>query len=364
MTESDLMPIGGFAERAGLTASALRFYDDAGLLCPEQVDAGTGYRLYSERQLGLASQLRQLRAIDMPLPTIGKFFCADADEAARLIDEQVADVTTNAAEAQQTAVLLRASLGQESRFALCTLPGPALADAVDQVLATTVHDPDLPVLGGVRLEVEPESVALTATDRYRLATRTLVPTLPSVGSWAGTLSGEDLRTASSQLRRSPSVALEAGELTLSFRLADGVVNSRLLTEVFPDYRLMMGSLPAVTHRVTTGKQHMVKSLEHLAPEHVGLRISGKTPQLLLPNGDEVGLLGSATGDDSMFWFELTTLYPALSRAIGADLMLDLRGPSQPATIRSGDDGDLTTLVMPCQAPDPSPIADERERPAS
>ncbi|UVT27223.1 MerR family DNA-binding transcriptional regulator [Rhodococcus pyridinivorans] len=38
------MSIGVFAELVGLTASALRFYDDAGLLRPEQVDPSTGYR--------------------------------------------------------------------------------------------------------------------------------------------------------------------------------------------------------------------------------------------------------------------------------------------------------------------------------
>ncbi|HJF76314.1 MAG TPA: MerR family DNA-binding transcriptional regulator, partial [Brevibacterium linens] len=38
MTDSDLMPIGAFARIVGLTASALRFYDDAGVLRPDHVD--------------------------------------------------------------------------------------------------------------------------------------------------------------------------------------------------------------------------------------------------------------------------------------------------------------------------------------
>jgi hypothetical protein len=46
------------------------------------------------------------------------------------------------------------------------------------------------------------------------------------------------------------------------------------------------------------------------------------------------------------WFEMTTLYPAISAAVGADVLIDLRGPAQPATIRSADGGDLTTLAMP------------------
>lgn len=217
------MSIGAFAKLAGLTTSALRFYDDAGLLQPELVDPSTAYRLYSESQLARALQLRQLREIGMPLPTIGRFFAANTKEAARLIDDQVAKVAADAAGVQQAAATLTASLDEEARLVLCELPGPVLAAAVDQVLATTVHDPEIPVLGGVRLEAGPDAISLTATDRYRLATRTLVPGRPSAGSWAGTLAGEDLRGATSRLRRSHSVTLEAGERTLGLRLGDRIV---------------------------------------------------------------------------------------------------------------------------------------------
>lgn len=346
------MSIGAFAKRAGLTASALRFYDDAGLLPPERVDPLTGYRLYSEAQLVHAAQLRQLREIDMPLATIARFFTAGVEDAAQLIDDQVARAAATATGIRQAAATLKASLGEEARRTICTLPGPVLAAAVDQVLATTVHDPEVPVLGGVRLETDPDAVSMTATDRYRLATRTLVPSQPSAGSWAGTPAGDDLRAATSRLRRSPSVTLEAGERALGLRMADGAaVHCRLLTEVFPDYRLLIESLPPVTQRVTMDKRQIVKALEQQAPEKIGVRVTDGHPNLLLPD-NVVKLSGTATGRDLTIWFELTTLYPALSHALGNDLMLDLRGPDQPATVRSADDGDLTTLVMPCRNPSP------------
>lgn len=342
------MSIGAFAELAGLTRSALRFYDDAGLLPPEVVDPSTAYRLYSKSQLARALRLRQLREIGMPLPTIDRFFDASAEEAACLIDDQVAKVAADAAGIQQAAATLKASLEEEARLILCELPGPVLAVAVDQVLATTIQDPEMPVLGGVRLEADPDAISLTATDRYRLATRTLVPSHPPAGSWAGTLAGEDLRTATSRLRRSPSVMLEAGERALGLRLADGTVaHCRLLPQVFPDYQRLLRSLPAVTHRLSVEKQQILKALEHQAPEKVGLRVGGGRTSLLM-SGDALELDGSASGPDLTLWFELTTLYPALSHALGNDVMLDLRGQDQPATVRSADDGDLTTLVMPCR----------------
>ncbi|SDJ70227.1 DNA-binding transcriptional regulator, MerR family [Actinopolyspora mzabensis] len=352
MTNTESMSIGVFAKHAGLTASALRFYDDAGLLPPEWVDPSTGYRFYGEAQLCRASWLRQLREIGMPLTVIARFLTAEPAEAERLLDEQVAKVVTDAAAVQHTAAALRTALGKPPRRTVCVLPGPVFADAVDQVLATTLQDPAMPVLGGVRMEATPESVALTATDRYRLASRTLVPTRSSADSWTGTLDGDELRILAPRLRRSPTVSLEVDERSLGHRLADGAVRDcRLLAEFFPDYRLMIESLPAVSHRVTVGKQETVRVLERCASEHVGIRIFDRRPGLVLSDGTEVDIAGAANGNDLTFWFELTTLYPALTHAVGADLMFELRGPDQPATIRSADGGDLTTLVMPCRAPD-------------
>ncbi|WP_182357260.1 DNA polymerase III subunit beta family protein [Tomitella gaofuii] len=350
MDERELMPIGAFAELAGLTASALRFYDDAGVLGPERVDPLTGYRFYHRSQLARATHLRLLREIRMPLRTIGRLFAGSTAEAARLIDEQAAAVAAEAAGIQRAAATLKASLGQASRITLCALPGPVFAAAVDQVLATTIDDPAHPVLAGVRLEARHDAVSLTATDRFRLTTRTLVPGGPSTASWAGTLAGDDLRAAASRLRRSPIVTMEAGERTLSLRTSDhATADCRLLTGEFPDHRLMVAALPPVTHRVTTETRQIHAALAQ-APERIGLRLVDGTPSLLLP-GAVLPLDATATGPDLTVWFELTTLYPAVSCALGADLMLDLRGADQPTTIRSADDGDLTAVVMPCR---PSP----------
>ncbi|WP_435742947.1 MerR family transcriptional regulator [Nocardioides sp. SYSU DS0663] len=351
MADPELMSIGAFAKVVGLTTSALRFYDDAGLLRPEHVDPLTGYRFYSESQFVRASQLRQLRRIGMPLPTIGRFFAASPAGAARLIDDQVAEVAAEARGIQQAAATLKASLGADARHIVCVLPGPVLAAAVDQVLATTVHDPEMPVLAGVRLQADSGAISLTATDRYRLATRTLVPSQPPVAPWAGTLAGDDLHATISRVRRSAVVTLEAGQRTLAFRTAgDTVAHCRLLTGVFPDHGLLFRSLPAPTHRVTIETQQALRALEQ-APEKIGLRVADGHPSLLLPDA-VVPLNGTATGPDLALWFELATLYPTLSHTLGNDLMLDLRGTDQPATVRSADDGDLTTLVMPCRT-DPS-----------
>lgn len=350
MTDTDLMPIGTFAKAAGLTASALRFYDDAGVLRPDQIDAHTGYRFYSDEQILPGQQLRQLRDIGMPLSDVARFFAADAGQARRLLDEHMAGVAAETAEMHDTAVRLRASLGAEASTSLCSLPGPMFAAAVEQILAATTHDPDFPVLDAVRLTVSPDAITLAATDRYRFATRTLVPHRPSAESWEGTVAGSDLRDAVSTLRRSPTVTLESGDGTLHIRLADDTaVHCRLVSDAFPEVENLMASLPAVSHRCTVERRQFLTALERQPLERVGVRAAPHGLQVLLMD-DVVELDSTVEGPAPTLWFELTTLYPALAHALGDDLLLDLRGPDQPVVLRSADDGDFTTVLMPCRAP--------------
>ena len=77
-----LMTIGEFARRTRLSTKALRLYDDLRLVVPAHVDPATGYRLYSEEQVGQARLVGQLRRLDMPLATISSMISADGSTAA------------------------------------------------------------------------------------------------------------------------------------------------------------------------------------------------------------------------------------------------------------------------------------------
>ena len=91
-----------------------------------------------------------------------------------------------------------------SRFTLLTMPaeeyptlpampdgtgvvaGEALSHAVAQVTVAASRDETLPILTGVRMEIDGETLTLMATDRYRLALRTLTwrPSSPGAASVA------------------------------------------------------------------------------------------------------------------------------------------------------------------------------------
>ncbi|MDO9456817.1 MerR family transcriptional regulator, partial [Nocardioides sp.] len=65
-----LMSIGDAARASGLSAKALRLYDETGLLPPAEVDPVTGYRWYAADQLDRARLVAQLRLAGMPLARI------------------------------------------------------------------------------------------------------------------------------------------------------------------------------------------------------------------------------------------------------------------------------------------------------
>jgi MerR family transcriptional regulator, thiopeptide resistance regulator len=59
------------ARMSGVTARALRHYDDVGLLPPARVGAN-GYRWYEREQLLRLQEILLMRQLDMDLPTIAR----------------------------------------------------------------------------------------------------------------------------------------------------------------------------------------------------------------------------------------------------------------------------------------------------
>jgi serine/threonine protein phosphatase PrpC len=69
----ELMAIGEFSERSGLSPKRLRTYASEGLLAPAAVDSASGYRYYSPAQLSEALLIDALRQADVPLADIRAF---------------------------------------------------------------------------------------------------------------------------------------------------------------------------------------------------------------------------------------------------------------------------------------------------
>jgi serine/threonine protein phosphatase PrpC len=69
----ELLAIGEFSARSGLSAKMLRTYAAAGLLVPTAVDPWSGYRYYAPSQLAEARLILLLRQAEVPLGEIAAF---------------------------------------------------------------------------------------------------------------------------------------------------------------------------------------------------------------------------------------------------------------------------------------------------
>lgn len=107
----DLMPIGEFSERSGLSPNRLRSYAAGGLLVPAAVDSASGYRYYSPSQLREAKLIDALREASMPLADIAALL---RDPSCDQLDGWAKRVQIDAAHRQQALELARRLLSIEA----------------------------------------------------------------------------------------------------------------------------------------------------------------------------------------------------------------------------------------------------------
>lgn len=69
--EDSTLSIGELARRAGVSVKTVRFYSDRGLL-PESARSAGGHRRYSPEALVRLRLIRSLRALDLPVPDVGR----------------------------------------------------------------------------------------------------------------------------------------------------------------------------------------------------------------------------------------------------------------------------------------------------
>ncbi|MGO4647574.1 MerR family transcriptional regulator [Nocardia sp. 2YAB30] len=343
-----LITIGGLAQASGLTASALRFYDDCGLLTPARVDPLTGYRYYREAQRERATLIRQLRAIDLPLETIAQILSRDPAVAGQLLDHHVDDLARRAREAAQIAAAVKESLEKSPHVAVSAT---VLAEALEQVSAAAARTREIPVLAGVLVEAGTNALTLTATDRYRLSTRTLVPRRQHGGTWSLVLDADGLAPISAWLRDVAEIVATPTDHALILT-ADGAEHrSAVIDEPFPDHRAVLSGLGLVCTRVVVARRSLLELLEK-AEATVQLAIDQTGITVL----DSSHLPAAVTGSPITLSFDTATLLPAVHTALGPDLMLDIAAADRPVVLRSATDGDLTTLAMPTR---PATAAQEK-----
>ncbi|WP_062519231.1 DNA polymerase III subunit beta [Demequina silvatica] len=136
-----------------------------------------------------------------------------------------------------------------------TIDGATLQQAVAQVTSAASRDETLPILTGVRVEIEGSHISLLATDRYRLSLRELEwnPSQPDISAVALVRAKTLSDTAKSLGAGDVTVALSSGQgMDLIGFEAGGLVTTSLLMDGdYPQVRRLFPESSPITATVRT-----------------------------------------------------------------------------------------------------------------
>lgn len=359
----DLLTIGAFARLVGLTPSALRFYDDCGLLPPREIGPQTGYRYYAHDQRRSAVLLRRTRELELPLAQVEVVLAGPPDRAAAILRDHAASLGVQAERTARIAADLIASLEGEARAGsdqesigedriTVEAAGPELAGAIRQVRAAATEP-----AAGVLLELDDSGTELSVVGSGNawLAVRTL----GARGSGAGLGRALVRRLAIAATDADPLVELARRNDRVTIRFGGGrstdadpaieaETETRTLARVpdlYPSHRAVLSELSPFRSRVIMDRSPAVEAIPSDAGsvrlvvdhDHVEFHVLGRAP---------VHVPAVCRGASMTIAFATDVLAAALDSAIGPDILLELIGPDRPALVRSADQGSFTLLIMP------------------
>jgi DNA polymerase-3 subunit beta len=248
-----------------------------------------------------------------------------------------------------------------------TVSSAVFARAVSQVAVAAGKDDTLPMLTGVRMEIDGERLTLAATDRYRLAVRELTwnPTDPASADIQVLVPARTLSDAAKSLTGDAELTIAlsntgSGEGIIGFTGTGRRTTTRLLDAQFPPYRSLLPTDFSVTAEVSVATlTEAVKRVALVAdrgnPVRLDFADGGVT---LTAGGDDEGraeenLEVDYEGDPITTAFNPAFLLEGLGAIEEPVARLLFTTPTKPAVIRPAGGStqhDYTYLIMPVRLP--------------
>lgn len=250
-----------------------------------------------------------------------------------------------------------------------TVPSDAFAHAVAQAVTAAGRDDMLPVLTGVRIEIEGDTIALLATDRFRLSQRELTwnPGTPDA-SVAALVPAKVLGDTAKSLTAGPEVTIAlsasgSGDGIIGFEgTGPGGVRrttTRLLDGEFPKVRSLFPSEKLTVAKIDRAELiESVKRVSLVADRNTAVQLSFRAGALVLDagSGDDAQASESVPaqieGEDLVTGFNPTFLLDGLGAIDQAVVELAFTQAAKPVVISGTDEesgeegGSFRYLLMP------------------
>jgi DNA polymerase-3 subunit beta len=232
------------------------------------------------------------------------------------------------------------------------VPGLLLAEAVSQVVVASGRDDMLPVLTGIRIEIEGDQLTLAATDRYRLAVRELgwQPVRPGTSAVALVPARSLAETARSLGSDEVEIGL-GGSGLLGLSTSSRRSTARLIDGEFPKYRTLFPSESSTLARIDTAALvESVKRVSLVADRSSPVRLAFGTDEVTLEasSGDDAAasesIAAQVTGDGLTIGFNPAYLLDGLGAIDAPVAVLGFTQPARPAVLQGAADFDAAPIA--------------------
>ncbi|WP_139006372.1 DNA polymerase III subunit beta [Arthrobacter crystallopoietes] len=273
---------------------------------------------------------------------------------------------------------------RSSRFNLATMPvgdypelpalpdisgvvdGEAFAEAVGQVIIAASRDDTLPILTGVRMEIEDDLITLLSTDRYRLALREVAwrPTTPGI-STSALVKAKTLNEVAKTLGGSGdlSIALSDNSELIGFESGGRRTTSLLVDGDYPKIRSLFPENTPIHATVETSVLvEAVRRVSLVAERNTPVRLAFTDGQLSLDAGTgedaqaSEAIEAALSGDEITVAFNPHYLSEGLNAFSSKYVRFSFTTPPKPAVMSAQDDlegedkEDYRYLLMPVRLP--------------
>ena len=273
---------------------------------------------------------------------------------------------------------------RNSRFNLATMPeaeypelpalpdvsgvvdGDAFAEAVSQVIIAASRDDTLPILTGVRMEIEEDLITFLATDRYRLALRELSwkPANPGI-STSALVKAKTLSEVAKTLGSSGDlkIALSDNSELIGFESGGRRTTSLLVDGDYPKIRSLFPENTPIHATVETSQLvEAVRRVALVAERNTPVRLAFSAGQVVLDagTGEDAqayeAIEATLDGDDITVAFNPHYLSEGLGAFSSRFVRFSFTTPPKPAVISAQEEAtgedreDYRYLLMPVRLP--------------
>jgi DNA polymerase-3 subunit beta len=235
------------------------------------------------------------------------------------------------------------------------LPSGPLAETIDLVARAASRDEVRPILTGVLLQAEGNTLTMVATDSYRLSVKHTELEAPVSQTLEANVPARALRELARIVASSGAdeveISLPRNQAVFS---AGGVVlSSRLIEGQFPSWRQLIPE--SFEHEVRMPREELLeitRRISQLAQRNAPLRlafaegeltVAAETPDI----GDaSEGLPAPYSGEPLEIAFNPQFLVEGIESVATEQVALQLSSPLRPGLLRPVDGDDFSYLVMP------------------